>query len=81
MASDHFAEFVGKKFIGASILLAGLFWLVFAYLLTPFVPTEAMPWKYIWSAFTAIPIAGVFFFAEYMFWIVLMEHRRASRAS
>jgi len=80
MDGDHFNEFIGKKFIGASIAATLVVWLGLTYLLTPFVPTESMPWVYLWSAFTATPLAGVFFFAINMFWIVAMEHRKARQS-
>jgi hypothetical protein len=80
MDGDHYNEFIGKRFIGFSILATLVVWVALTWLLTPFVPTETMPWVYIWSAFTATPIAGVFFFALHMFWLVAMEHRKARRS-
>ncbi len=78
-AGDHYNEFVGKRFIGITILTTLIFWVVFTFLLLPFVPTNALPWLYIWSAFTATPLAGVFFLAQHMVWVVAMEHRRAQQ--
>ena len=80
MSQDHFSEFVGKKFIGFSVVATLVVWLFFTYMLTPFVPTESMPWVYILSGFTATPISGVFFISIYMFWLVAMEQRKARQS-
>lgn len=80
MDGDHYKEYIGKKFIGVSILNTLILWAALTWLLTPFVPTEKMPWVYVLSGFTATPLAGVFFLAQHMFWLVKMEHRKASQS-
>jgi hypothetical protein len=81
MQQDSFNEFISGKFIVFSAILTVLVWGVFTYLLTPFVPTETLPWMYILSGFTSIPIAGVFFFSSYMFQLVLQEQIKARRSA
>lgn len=80
MSEDHYNEFIGKKFIGLSIVLALIVWAAFTYLLTPFTFTTDPFWMYVWAAFTAIPIVGTFFFSVHMFWLVAVEHGRAKKA-
>jgi hypothetical protein len=80
MDGDHYNEFISKPFIGLSIVLTLIFWVVFTYLLTPFVFTTDPVWKYVWSGFTAIPLAGTFFFAVHMFRLVQAENKKAKSA-
>ena len=79
MSEDHYNEYIGKPFIAFSVVAAFIFWLVFTYLLTPFVPTETLPWVYIWSGFTATPLTGVFFMSLHMFRLVAVENSRAKQ--
>lgn len=81
MESDKFNDYIGKPFIAFSIIAALGVWCFFTYFLTPFVPTESMPWVYVLSGFTATPIAGVFFLASNMFWLVVKEQREAKLSS
>lgn len=81
MAQDHYSEFIGKKFLGLSIVLSLVFWASFTRLLLPFVPAETPGWAYFFSGFTAFCLTGVFFLAVHMFQLVLQEHRKARRES
>lgn len=77
MAEDHYSEFIGKKFIGLSIVLTLVFWLSFTVLLVPFVPAETPAFQYGVAGFTAACLSGVFYLATHMFMLVLSEHRKA----
>lgn len=79
MAQDHYNEFIGKKFIGLSIVLALVFWACFTRLLLPFVPAETQGMAYFISGFTALCLTGVFYLATHMFQLVLQEHLKARR--
>lgn len=77
--SDHYNEFVTKKHIGLSIVLALVFWVCFTRLLLPFVPAESPGTQYLVSGFTAACLTGVFYVASHMFMLVFFEHRKARR--
>ncbi len=79
MAQDHYKEFIGKKFLGLSIVLALVFWVCFTRMLLPFIPAETPGMQYLFSGFTAACLTGVFFVASQMFFLVLQEHRKAKR--
>lgn len=80
MSKDHYNDFIGKQFIGVSLALALLCWVALTFLLTPFTFTTDPVWMYVWSAFTAFPLVGTFFFAVHMFWLVAVENSRAKKA-
>jgi hypothetical protein len=79
MAQDHYNEFIGKKFVGLSIVLALVFWACFTRLLLPFVPAETPSVQYLFAGFTALCLTGVFYIATHMFQLVLQEQRKARR--
>ena len=79
MAQDHYNEYIGKKFVGLSVVLALVFWTCFTRLLLPFVPAETPGLQYILAGFTAACLTGVFYVASQMFFLVLQEHRKARR--
>lgn len=79
MAQDHYNEYIGKKYVGLSIVLSLVFWAVFTRMLLPFVPTENPSWAYFFAGFTALCLTGVFYIATHMFQLVLQEHRKARR--
>ena len=79
MAEDHYREFIGKKFVGLSIVLALVFWTCFTRLLLPFVPADSPSMQYLVAGFTAFCLTGVFFMALHMFQLVRQEHRKAQR--
>lgn len=80
MSEDNYKAYIGMKFVGISVLLALVFWAVLTYLLTPFTFTLDPFWMYFWAAFTALPIAGTFYIAVHMFWLVAVEHKRTKSA-
>ena len=79
MADDHYREFIGKKFVGLSIVLALVFWACFTRLLLPFVPAQTPSGQYFFAGFTALCLTGVFYVALHMFQLVLQESRKAKR--
>ena len=79
MAQDHYQEFIGKKFVGLSVVLALVFWACFTRLLLPFVPADTPTLQYLFAGFTATCLTGVFFVASHMFRLVYQEHRKARR--
>lgn len=76
MGIDQFNDYIGKKHIALALVLSLLFWAFFTRILLPFVPVDSLGWQYVWAAFTALCLAGVFFLAVHMFLLVLFEHRR-----
>ena len=79
MAEDHYKEYIGKKFIGLSVVLALVFWACFTRLLLPFVPADTPSVQYAVAGFTAFCLTGVFYMATHMFQLVRQEHRKARR--
>jgi hypothetical protein len=79
MAQDHYNEFIGKKFVGLSIVLSLVFWACFTRMLLPFVPVDTPSLAYFFAGFTALCLTGVFYIATHMFQLVLQEHRKAQR--
>ena len=77
--SDKYNEYIGKKFIGVSIVLALAFWAVFTRMLLPFVPSYDPIVTYILAGFTAACLTWVFFIATHMFRLVKVEHAEAKR--
>ncbi len=80
MAQDHYREFIRKKFVGLSVILALVFWACFTRLLLPFVPADTPGMAYFFAAFTATCLTGVFFLALHMFRLVQQEHSKARQA-
>lgn len=79
MAQDHYNEYISKKYVGLSIVMALVFWACFTRMLLPFVPVDNPSWAYFFSGFTALCLTGVFYMASHMFRLVLQEHRKAQR--
>jgi hypothetical protein len=77
MAQDHYNEFISKKFVGLSVVLALVFWACFTRMILPFVPAETASMQYLFGGFTAACLTGVFYIASHMFWLVFKEHRKA----
>lgn len=80
MSEDNYKAFIGKGFILLSIVLTLVVWGFLTYMLTPFTFTLDPFWMYFWSGFTALPIAGTFYVATHMFWLVAVENKRAKSA-
>jgi hypothetical protein len=79
MAQDHYSEYIGKKYVGLSIVMALIFWACFTRLLLPFVPVDDPSRAYFYAGFTALCLTGVFYIATHMFRLVFQEHRKAQR--
>lgn len=79
MEQDHYREYISKKFIALSIVLALVFWASFTRLLLPFVPADTIGVQYFFAGFTAACMSGVFYIALHMFRLVRQEHRKAQR--
>ena len=77
MAQDHYSEFIGKKSVGLSVVLALVFWACFTRIILPFVPADTPSMQYLFGGFTAACLTGVFFIASHMFMLVLREHKKA----
>ena len=76
MANDHFKEYVSRKTLVITIILALVFWACFTVLLKAHVPDASDQWRTGWAAYTAACLAGVFFLAEHMFVVVWKETKR-----
>ncbi len=77
--ADHYNEFITRKHVALSIVLALVFWVCFTRMLLPFVPAESPSTQYLVSGFTASCLTGVFYIASHMFMLVLFENRKARR--
>jgi hypothetical protein len=75
MSTDNYAKYAGKGFQVASIVLTILFWVAFTIMLRGHMPFPDPMWVNIGSAFTALSVSGVFYFATHMFWMVLQDYR------
>ena len=73
------ARLVGKISIITDILLALVFYVVMAFVLRPFVPMEGNGVTEFWAAFTAIPLAGVFWLLVQMFRVTLTDQLRRTK--
>lgn len=76
-STDHYREYCGGVFKAVSVVLTLVFWAVFTVLLTGFVPAQTAFWQHALAGLTALSMAGVFFVALHMFWLVVGEQRRA----
>ncbi|MCC5805615.1 MAG: hypothetical protein JJU00_04730 [Opitutales bacterium] len=75
--TDHYRDYCGGVFKVVSVVLTFVFWVIFTVILSGFVPVQTAFWQYVWGGFTALSMAGVFFVAVHMFWLVVGEQRRA----
>jgi hypothetical protein len=76
MASDHYRQLIGRRFIALSVVLTLVFWAVLTRVLLPHVPVADLTLAYVGAGFTAACLSGVFFLALHMFALVLGAHRR-----
>lgn len=79
MESDSFKSLISTKLVAFNIALSLAFFVVMAWLLQPFVPSFDPFWQLVIGAFTAASITGPFFIALFMFELVLVEQKAASR--
>jgi len=75
--ADHYAEYAGFRFQIVALVLTGIFFVFFTYMLRPFVPAEGVFWQWLWAGFTSLSLTGTFFFAVHMFWVTFIENRQA----
>ena len=61
------------------IVLSGVFFLFFSWLLRPFTFSTEPLIMQLQASFTAIPITAVFWFAYHMFMLVLLDQRKQKR--
>lgn len=69
------------KTLGVGLVLTGLFFVAFFFLLQPFVPSQEAWVVWLVSAYTASSLTGVFFIAYHMFVAVLIDARRRKQPS
>ena len=71
--ADSAKAFFNVKTTGIVLAVSAVWFLLFAYLLTPFVPADHPGLLYLVSAATAACITGVFFVGAYMFSLVASD--------
>lgn len=74
---DHYGELARPLFQVVSLGLAALFFVVFTYILRGYVPAQTALWQWVFGAYTAACLTGVFYLASHMFWVVFAEFRRS----
>lgn len=62
------------------LAIAGVFFIAMTFLLRDFVPAENPIWVWFFAAFTAFPIAAVFFLATQMFRVTIVDQLRRKKA-
>lgn len=75
-----------KKLIGKisniiDIVLALAFFIVMAFVLRPFVPMQGEGVVEFWAAFTALPMAGVFWLLIQMFRVTIVDQIRSAKTA
>ncbi len=60
-----------------NLILTGIVFVFWVIVLRDFVPARTQLVQWIFSAFTAIPLTGVFYFALNMFRVVLNDHNQS----
>lgn len=73
------AKLVGKVSIITDLLLTLIFYVIMAFVLRPFVPMEGKGVTEFWAAFSAMPLAGVFWLLIQMFRVTLTDQLRRSK--
>jgi hypothetical protein len=74
-------KLVSKMAIVVDLLLTLIFYGMMAVVLIPFVPMQGKGEPEIWAAFTAIPLAGVFWLLVQMFRVTLTDQLRRSKGT
>ena len=75
-----------KKLIGKTsniidIVLALTFFIIMAFVLRPFVPMQGEGVVEFWAAFTALPMAGVFWLLIQMFRVTIVDQIRSAKTA
>lgn len=83
MDTQEDSKLVGKVANLFDLGLTLLFFVLMAFAMRPFVPMQGEGVVEFWAAFTALPMAGVFWLVVQMFRVTLVDQlrRRRSRAS
>ena len=76
---DAEPKLVSKTTIILDLILTIVFYGIMARVLIPFVPMQGKGVPELWAAFTAIPLAGVFWLLSQMFRVTLTDQLRRSR--
>jgi len=58
-----------------NLLITGLVFLFFTWILRPYVPAQSALLQWIFSAFMSITLTGTFYFAINMFMVTLIDHK------
>ena len=76
---DTEPKLTSKATIVFDLVLTIVFYAIMARVLVPFVPMQGKGVPDAWAAFTAIPMAGVFWLLTQMFRVTLTDQLRRSK--
>lgn len=79
METQENTKLVGKVANVIDLGLTLLFFILMAFAMRPFVPMQGKGVVEFWAAFTALPMAGVFWIVVQMFRVTLVDQLRARR--
>lgn len=79
MEKQEDKKLVGKLANVIDIAMALIFFVIMAFALRPFVPMQGKGVVEFWAAFTALPMAGVFWIVVQMFRVTLVDQIRAKK--
>jgi len=79
MEKQEEKKLVGKLANVIDIAMALIFFIIMAFALRPFVPMQGKGVVEFWAAFTALPMAGVFWIVVQMFRVTLVDQIRAKK--
>lgn len=79
MEKQEEKKLVGKLANVIDIAMALIFFVIMAFALRPFVPMQGKGVVEFWAAFTALPMAGVFWIVVQMFRVTLVDQIRAKK--
>ena len=80
MEQQEEKKLVGKIANVIDVILALTFFAIMAFVLRPFVPFQGKGVVELWAAFTALPMAGVFWLVIQMFRVTLVDQMRSKHS-
>ena len=81
MENQEEKKLVGKTANLIDIALAVAFFIIMSFAMRPFVPMQGPGVVEFWAAFTALPMAGVFWIVVQMFRVTLVDQLRRKRSN
>lgn len=62
-----------------NLILTGLVFLFFTWILRPYVPVQTALYQWLFSAFAAVSLTATFYFAVNMFMVTFIDHRNREK--